>query len=632
MFKKILLASLCFAFLAPVGAEAANLCNTNPQHWLWTQPGGSAVDHLPVLFENPVDVRVLADESKVYLGVLIDEDPGPNLRPRFQIFEYDFSETYSDDSVLTEGSCQLSGRSAVTMPLGSSPSGASYAPDGTTSDNSGSTNSSYTNESKDFDNFLASVHKTAQIGVGSPDQLMFYLADGRAFVKTAGLSTWSLRYLDASTAGDLYAVFDVALIANLQSGSLPAMIRSSSSSEPLICSPNVSICSASANVTVPTGLAPDIELGESSVYESTFGVLAASAIVSDETNVYTTFDLGLAGSITPTNKTAVFNHVDSVAIWGRQAAISAETASSCTGGSSSTPSFVRSPNQSHLYTDYADSGSTSFNLTLGNSGVAVDSTTTDLRAVETTSVGQFMYVDQGSAPTKRIAARVDYALPLSVEGPTELRDDNCRDHPSGSLCNPSLFSVVESTPSSRGTTYAFVASTFFEVSPLTNPTPLLMCNRSKFESTCGNGVTDGVEECDDGNNVDDDACSNLCIACDKTLCGGTCVDTSSDENFCGDCFTACSTGQECCGGACYDDTHPFNCGGNCNACDSSVILGSVYDTDSNEKCAAQQCVPTCSFDTNGVIKSCSQSADICYEPCDSVLLDASAGCSCTPPL
>ena len=38
--------------------------------------------------------------------------------------------------------------------------------------------------------------------------------------------------------------------------------------------------------------------------------------------------------------------------------------------------------------------------------------------------------------------------------------------------------------------------------------------------------------------------------CDLTLCGGLCVDTSSDDNDCGSCFNVCGTGTTCNGGLC----------------------------------------------------------------------------------
>ena len=43
-----------------------------------------------------------------------------------------------------------------------------------------------------------------------------------------------------------------------------------------------------------------------------------------------------------------------------------------------------------------------------------------------------------------------------------------------------------------------------------------MCNLScnidtSFCSTCGDGIIEGAEQCDDGNDVNDDDCTNSCL-------------------------------------------------------------------------------------------------------------------------
>jgi hypothetical protein len=40
------------------------------------------------------------------------------------------------------------------------------------------------------------------------------------------------------------------------------------------------------------------------------------------------------------------------------------------------------------------------------------------------------------------------------------------------------------------------------------------------------------------------------FVCTQTLCGAECVDTQTDENYCGDCMTACQSGASCTGGEC----------------------------------------------------------------------------------
>ncbi|MBS72386.1 MAG: hypothetical protein CMO20_05490, partial [Thermoplasmata archaeon] len=118
-------------------------------------------------------------------------------------------------------------------------------------------------------------------------------------------------------------------------------------------------------------------------------------------------------------------------------------------------------------------------------------------------------------------------------------------------------------------------------------------------NSCGDGVIDSNEECDDGNSDDGDGCSSSCMqeppadgtACDdgdptttndvynngvcegtpvqcpsgqvvnsetgqcecpegQTDCGGECVDTSSDDNNCGACGQTCGPGESCESGTC----------------------------------------------------------------------------------
>jgi cysteine-rich repeat protein len=76
-----------------------------------------------------------------------------------------------------------------------------------------------------------------------------------------------------------------------------------------------------------------------------------------------------------------------------------------------------------------------------------------------------------------------------------------------------------------------------------------------IESTCGNGTVDGggglwPETCDDGNAVDDDCCSESCVA-------------SADGAACSD-HTACTTGETCTALTCGGGT-PVTCGA-CEDC------------------------------------------------------------------
>ena len=56
---------------------------------------------------------------------------------------------------------------------------------------------------------------------------------------------------------------------------------------------------------------------------------------------------------------------------------------------------------------------------------------------------------------------------------------------------------------------------------------LLSAACSSPSEVCGNGVVEGEEQCDDGNRVDDDACSNSCQVAEKAVCGNGKVEVLS---------------------------------------------------------------------------------------------------------
>src|SRR6185369_6890207 len=66
---------------------------------------------------------------------------------------------------------------------------------------------------------------------------------------------------------------------------------------------------------------------------------------------------------------------------------------------------------------------------------------------------------------------------------------------------------------------------------------------TSLPASCGNGMVDGTDECDDGNSNSNDGCTNFC-----TLCGNlnitapeTCDDGNNDVND--DCPEDCQIGQ-----------------------------------------------------------------------------------------
>jgi cysteine-rich repeat protein len=81
---------------------------------------------------------------------------------------------------------------------------------------------------------------------------------------------------------------------------------------------------------------------------------------------------------------------------------------------------------------------------------------------------------------------------------------------------------------------------------------------------CGDGIVDPGEECDDGNDVDCDACTNACLAVsgcgDGAVCGAeTCDDGNTDS--CDGCSAACETES---GQVCGDGVVNASCGEQCD--------------------------------------------------------------------
>ena len=105
---------------------------------------------------------------------------------------------------------------------------------------------------------------------------------------------------------------------------------------------------------------------------------------------------------------------------------------------------------------------------------------------------------------------------------------------------------------------------------------------------CGDGIIDGSEECDDGNQVDTDACTNACElpVCGDTItsppeqcddgnttsgdgCDSSCMIETEPEPFCGD-------GQVDPGEQCDDGNN--NDGDGCKQCEAATGTGSLLIT------------------------------------------------------
>ncbi len=75
---------------------------------------------------------------------------------------------------------------------------------------------------------------------------------------------------------------------------------------------------------------------------------------------------------------------------------------------------------------------------------------------------------------------------------------------------------------------------------------LLSAACSSPSEVCGNGVIEGEEQCDDGNRVDDDACSNSCQLAEKAVCGNGKVEVGE----------LCDDGNQVDGDGCQRDCKP----------------------------------------------------------------------------
>jgi cysteine-rich repeat protein len=132
-------------------------------------------------------------------------------------------------------------------------------------------------------------------------------------------------------------------------------------------------------------------------------------------------------------------------------------------------------------------------------------------------------------------------------------------------------------------------------------------------NSCGDGILEACEECDDGNTLDGDCCSSTClIEPDGSLCdddnictqNGTCQEgacsgePAQDGTVCND-DNACTTADQCVGGKCQGN--PLTCGDgmvqeSCGEeCDDGIANGSnnccsatchVVDTDGDGVCDA----------------------------------------------
>jgi cysteine-rich repeat protein len=134
---------------------------------------------------------------------------------------------------------------------------------------------------------------------------------------------------------------------------------------------------------------------------------------------------------------------------------------------------------------------------------------------------------------------------------------------------------------------------------------------------CGDFMISGDEQCDDGNLVSGDGCSEACevepnYACppdggpcvfddglcpgDLVDCGGVCTDLMTNAMNCGGCGIVCDAGQTCSQGICNCQAGLVMCAGNCvDVMSDPVHCGACSaPCGTSEICVAGVCEPALS--------------------------------------
>lgn len=123
---------------------------------------------------------------------------------------------------------------------------------------------------------------------------------------------------------------------------------------------------------------------------------------------------------------------------------------------------------------------------------------------------------------------------------------------------------------------------------------------------CPNGTVDGTEECDDGNSVNGDGCTDQCV-----------------DEFCGDAVVNDSGAEDCDDGPANSDTAPNACRLDCSlpSCGDGVV-----DDEYDEVCDEGGATPTC--DADCTLPSCGDGITNpdAGEQCDDANTDNTDGC------
>jgi cysteine-rich repeat protein len=145
--------------------------------------------------------------------------------------------------------------------------------------------------------------------------------------------------------------------------------------------------------------------------------------------------------------------------------------------------------------------------------------------------------------------------------------------------------------------------------------------RAFFVRSCGDGIVDQGEDCDDGNSVNDDTCSNECIT-------ATCSDGAPNQGETGiDCGGPCAACVECGDGVVEgteqcDDGNPVNNDTCSNACVAATCSDGVQNqgetgTDCGGPCVA--CSATCMVNWLTTIEATASSIETATTPASAAI-------------
>ncbi len=181
------------------------------------------------------------------------------------------------------------------------------------------------------------------------------------------------------------------------------------------------------------------------------------------------------------------------------------------------------------------------------------------------------------------------------------------------------------------------------------------CHVSQAAGTCGDGVMSGAlgEQCDDGNQIDSDACNNACrVRCDSDddctsgicneatgvcsapYCGDSQVNTYLEQCDDGDlvdtdecrnnCKLACSAHSDCPSGEC--DFTSMTCVAPCG--NGRLDPGEQCDDDnlSNNDACSNRCEIRCANDAQCSSGVCDESNGVCIDLCGNGVVDAGESC------